>query len=437
MSEQLETGARVTPRTGHRTTVDFDHHSPDIAPDPYPAYAQLRGQCPVAWSTRHGGFWVLSDYASVYAASQDDETFCSAPTVALPEQPYGIRNVPIDTDNPETEQLRRILLAGYSPGAVRKLEPQITAMADELIDAFAATGSADLVREYAMPLPARIMLRVIGMQDDSEDSSEDTSDDGPVDGDWLWYVERIHMIIHGMTGNVEATMTAGMELAGRIVEHMNRRRESQDFSGQLGALLTAQIDGVPLSDMDVMSYVFLLLFGGLDTTTAALANALVVLDSDRSLRTMLIEHPEKTAGAVEEFLRFQSPVQSLGRTISRDVVLGGQQMRAGERALLMWASANRDPAAFPDPDSVDLDRTPNRHLAFGVGLHRCLGSNLGRAMFHIMLERLLARIPDYRVTEDPTPHRYADSAIVFALHHLPVAFTPVDPASTAPDTTAP
>lgn len=413
MSERLDTGVRATPLATHRTTVDFDHHSPDIAPDPYPAYAELRRRCPVAWSEQHGGFWVLSDYSSVYAASQDDETFRSAPTVALPEQPYGIRNVPIDTDNPETERLRRILLAGYSPGAVRKLEPRITAMADELIDGFAGAGHCDLVRDYAMPLPARMMLAVIGM------------DDGSADGDWLWYVERIHTIIHGMTGDVQATMTAGMELAGRIVEHMNRRRETGDFSGHLGALLTAEVDGEPLSDMDVMSYVFLLLFGGLDTTTAALANALVVLDRDRSLRTTLIEHPEKTGTAVEEFLRFESPVQSLGRTISRDIEFGGQRMRAGERALLMWASANRDPAAFPDPDSVDLDRTPNRHLAFGVGLHRCLGSNLGRAMFHIMLERLLARIPDYRVTEDPTPHRYADSAIVFALHHLPVAFTPV------------
>jgi cytochrome P450 len=408
MTEQLGTEARSTPRV----TVDFDHHSPDIASDPYPSYAQLRGRCPVAWSTRHGGFWVLSDYASVYAASQDDETFRSAPTVALPEQPYGIRNIPIDTDNPETEQLRRILLAGYSPGAVRKLEPGISAMADELIDGFAGAGSCDLVRDYAMPLPARIVLRVIGL------------DDGSAEGDWFWYVERIHTIIHGMTGDTEGTVAAGMELAGRIVEHMNRRRESGDYSGQLGALLTAEVDGAPLSDMDVMSYVFLLLFGGLDTTTAALANALVVLDRDRSLRTTLIEHPEKTATAVEEFLRFESPVQSLGRTISRDVEFGGQRMRAGERALLMWASANRDPAAFTDPDTVDLDRSPNRHLAFGVGLHRCLGSNLGRAMFHIMLERLLARVPDYRVTEDPTPHRYADSAIVYALHHLPVAFTP-------------
>jgi cytochrome P450 len=409
MSEQQRLDAPTMPPTmSPRVEVDFDHHSPDIAPDPYPAYAQLRDRCPVAWSERHGGFWVLSDYAGVYAASQDDETFRSAPTVALPEQPYGIRNVPIDTDNPETEQLRRILLAGYSPGAVRKLEPQITAMADELIDAFAGAGSCDLVRDYAMPLPARIMLRVIGVDE----------------SDWLFYVERIHTIIHGMTGNVQATMTAGMELAGRIVEHMNRRRETGDYSGQLGALLTAEIDGEPLSDMDVMSYVFLLLFGGLDTTTAALANALVVLDRDRSLRTTLIEHPEKTGTAVEEFLRFESPVQSLGRTISRDVEFRGQQLHAGDRALLMWASANRDPAVFPDPDTVDLDRTPNRHLAFGVGLHRCLGSNLGRAMFHIMLERLLARVPDYRVTEDPTPHRYADSAIVFALHNLPAAFGP-------------
>jgi cytochrome P450 len=394
--------------TPPRPRVDFDHHSPEIAPDPYPAYAQLRERCPVAWSEQHGGFWVLTDYASVYAASQDDDTFRSAPTIALPEQPYGIRNIPIDTDNPETEQLRRILLAAYSPGAVKKLEPELAQLADELIDAFAANGTCDLVRDYAMPLPARIILRVVGMDED----------------DWLWYVERIHTIIHGMTGDVDNTIAAGFEIAGRIAEHINRRRAQGDYSGQLGALLQAEVDGAPLSDMDVMSYVFLLLFGGLDTTTAALANALVVLDTDRGLRQELIDHPEKLATAVEEFLRFEAPVQALGRTLSRDVVLGGQQLKAGERALLVWASANRDPAAFPDPDRVILDRTPNRHLAFGVGLHRCLGSNLGRAMFHVMLERLLARLPDYRVTEDPTPYRYADAGIVYALHHLPAAFEP-------------
>ncbi|HEY1968200.1 MAG TPA: cytochrome P450 [Pseudonocardia sp.] len=404
----MEDGTVEQRRADSRPTVEFDHHSPDIAPDPYPAYAKLRARCPVAWSEAYGGFWVLSDYASVYAASQDDESFRSAPTIALPPQPYGIRNVPIDTDSPETEQFRRILLAAYSPAAVKRLEPEMVALADELIDAFIAEGRCDLVRDYAMPLPARMVLRLIGLDE----------------RDWLWYVDRIHTIIHGMTGDTDATIAGGMEIAGRLAEQINHRRETGDLSGQLGALLIAEVDGAPLSDIDVMSYVFLLLFGGLDTTTAALANAVVLLDRDRDTRRELIEHPERLGRAVEEFLRFEAPVQALGRTLSRDVELGGHRLRAGERALLIWASANRDPAVFPDPERFDAERTPNRHLAFGVGLHRCLGSNLGRAMFHVMLDRLLARIPDYRLTEDPTPHRYSDAAIVFALHHLPVAFTP-------------
>jgi cytochrome P450 len=259
-----------------------------------------------------------------------------------------------------------------------------------------------------MPLPARLVMRLIGIDEEN----------------WRWYVDRIHAIIHGMTGDPEVVMAHGFELAGRIAEHMETRRENEDWSGQLGKLLTAEVDGEPLSDIDVISYVLLLLFGGLDTTTASLANALLTLDRHPELRATLIAHPEKMATAIEEFLRFESPVQALGRTISRDVEFGGRQMRAGERALLVWASANRDGAEFADPDRIDLDRKPNRHLAFGVGLHRCLGSNLGRTMFHIMLERLLARVPDYRVTEDPTPYRYPDAAIVFALSRLPVAFTP-------------
>jgi cytochrome P450 len=397
--------------TDGRCPVDFDHHSPAIAANPYPAYAKLRESCPVAWSEEHGGYWVLTDYASVYKASQDDATFLSGPCVALPELPYAIRNVPIDTDSPETEQLRAILLPSYTPGAVKKLEPEIAALADELIDEFIGRGTADLVTEFSMPLPARIVMRLIGIDDEN----------------WRWYVDRIHGIIHGMTNDPEGVMELGFELAGRIAEHMEERREVEDFSGQLGKLLTAEVNGEPLSDIDVISYVLLLLFGGLDTTTASVANALFALDRDRDLRATLIAHPEKLASAIEEFLRYESPVQALGRTLSQDIELGGQHLRAGDRALLVWASANRDVAEFDNPDEIDIDRKPNRHLAFGVGLHRCLGSNLGRTMFHIMLERLLARLPDYRVTEDPTPYRYPDAAIVFALSHLPVEFTAVTP----------
>jgi cytochrome P450 len=389
-----------------RVVVDFDHHSPEIAPDPYPAYGELREKCPVAWSNEHGGFWVLSDYASVYAASRDDKTFCSAPSVALPPVPYGIRNIPIDTDNPETEQLRKVLLREYTPGAVARLEPEMVALADELIDGFAAAGSCDLVTELAMPLPARLILRLIGIDET----------------DWEWYVQRIHTIVHGMTG--EAAVTAGFEMAVRVGEIMQHRRTTADYRGHLGLLMSAKIDGEPLSDADVLSYMLLLLFGGLDTTTASTANALLLLDHNRELRVDLIAHPEKLPRAVEEFLRHDAPVQALGRTLSRDVEFGGQQLRAGERALLVWASANRDRTEFDDPDILDFDRTPNRHLSFGVGLHRCLGSNLGRAMFRIMLERVLARIPDYRVVGDATQYRYTDAAIVYALHHLPVKFTP-------------
>lgn len=390
-----------------RVSVDFDHHSPVIAPDPYPTYAELRDKCPVAWSNEHGGFWVLTDYASVYAASRDDKTFCSAPSVALPPVPYGIRNIPIDTDNPETEQLRKILLREYTPRAVERLEPDIVALADELIDGFIAAGSCDLVTDLAMPLPARLILRLIGVDD----------------ADWDWYVERIHTIVHGMTG--EAAVTAGFEMAARVAEIMQQRRDAGDFSGHLGLLMSAKINGEPLGDADVLSYMMLLLFGGLDTTTASTANALLLLDNNPDLRAELVAHPKKFPRAVEEFLRFDAPVQALGRTVSHDVELGGQQLRAGERALLVWASANRDPSEFTDPDKIDFDRNPNRHLSFGVGLHRCLGSNLGRAMFRVMLERVLVRIPDYRVVGDATRYRYSDAAIVYALHHLPVEFTPV------------
>jgi cytochrome P450 len=396
------------PVTDQRVVAAFDHHSSDIAADPYPAYQQLREQCPVAWSEHHGGFWVLSSYADVFAATEDDDTFRSAPSIALPPPQYGIRNLPIDTDAPETQQLRKVLLGAYSPAAAKRMEPEVRELATSLLDAVAGSGRIDFVQDYSTPLPARVILGILGF---------------PA-ADWEFFTHRVHTITHGITRDPEGTTQAALELAGAIWTQMEDRRTRGYGDDQLSMIMQARVDGELLSDQDVVSFAMLILFGGLDTTTGSLANTLVLLERDPSLRDRLVRHPEDIPKAIEEFLRYWSPVQGLGRTVSQDTVVGSQCLRAGERALLLWASANRDPAEFPEPDRVDIDRSPNRHLAFGVGLHRCLGSNLGRLMFRVMLEEVLARIPDYRLDPDPEQYRYEDAANVYALTHLPATFTP-------------
>jgi hypothetical protein len=402
----MNTGS--APREKRSVTVDFDHHAAELAIDPYPTYQKLQQQCPVAWSDSHGGFWVLSDYAAVADASRDDDSFRSTPGVGIPLQPYGIQNIPIDTDSPQTQQFRAMLLGAYSPAAIKRMVPRVTAIADELIAGFADRGSADLVREYGMPLPARVILDLLGFPE----------------SDWAWWVDRTHTVVHDITHNPEAAITAGMEMAGAVGLALEERRAGGYRADQISMIMQGAVDGRPLTEQELTSYVLLMIFGGSDTTTGALANALMVLDRDHRLRQQLIDAPGDIPRAIEEFLRYEAPVQALARTLSRDVEIGGQQLRAGDRALLIWAAANRDPGMFERPDEVDIDRLPNRHLSFGVGLHRCLGSTLGRMMLRVMLERLLDAVPDYQLGEEPQQYRFADASVIYSARSLPATFTP-------------
>lgn len=389
-------------------TVDFDQHAAELARDPYPAYKALRARCPVAWSPSYGGFWVLSNYATVHAASRDDDAFRSTPGVGIPLQPYGIQNIPIDTDSPQTQQYRGMLLREYSPAAVTRLIARVTAIARELLGDFAARGSADLVREYAMPLPARVVLGLLGLPED----------------DWPWWVQRTHTVVHDITHNPDAAIAAGMEMVDAVTCALAQRREGGYRDDQISLIVQGRVDGRALTDQELISYVLLMIFGGSDTTTGATANALIALEHDRALRQRLIDRPADLPKAIEELLRHQAPVQALARTLSRDVRLGDQVLRSGDRALLIWAAANRDPAVFERPNQLDIDRFPNRHLSFGVGLHRCLGSTLGRMMLRAMLERLLAIVPDYQLSNDPQQHRFADASVIYSARSLPATFTP-------------
>lgn len=398
-----------------RAVVDFDHHDPNISVDPYPVYAELRNRCPVAWSTRHEGFWVISDYESVYAAARDDDTFRSGPSVAIPLMPLARPLIPIETDSPETQKWRRMLADEFSLAAVTRMEPAIYAMAHELMDGFIERGRCDFIEDFATPLPAKVIVAMLGLDE----------------GRWPRFVECIHTLVHqsGSEEHFEQTFAAAVCLYGEINNVLEDRRANGFRRDIISKLAQSTIDGRPVSDEEIADYVMLLLFGGLDTTSASLGNALIRMSECPHLRSDLIAHPELIPNAVEEFLRFDSPLQAIGRNIAHDVELRGQHLRAGERALLVWAAANRDPKAFPDPDTIDFRRTENRHLSFIVGPHRCLGSNLGRAIFRIMLEVVLERTPDYELTDDPARHRFADIGHVYALHSLPARFTPGQPVS--------
>ena len=415
MNEQPEAPPSAHTVVGGRPQIALDIHGAEFCRDNYRIYDELRSKCPVAWSTEIGGYWLLTDYDSVFEATRDDELFYSSGGASVrddsgaTEDQVAMLTVmpPIQTDPPVTGKMRALTVKHLSPAAADRMEAEIREIATELIDAFIERGEADIVEELTTPLPARVILRLMNF-DDSR---------------WAEWVVYVHTLIHGAEGG-ESLEAVGSRMRQAIGGEMRRRAElGLSDDDMVGSILTAKIDGRDLTPEEKFGYILLLLFGGMDTTSGLTGNTLVELSRHPELKQQLIDHPDLMGTATEEFLRHGSPTQGLGRTVSRDVEFHGQRLKAGEKTMLMWAAANRDPEAFEDPDTLKLDRHPNRHMAFGVGQHRCLGSNLARTMFRVMITEILNRLPDFTMVEEE-PVRFSDAANVYAPRSLRVRFTP-------------
>lgn len=390
-------------------TTDFDHHSPELADDPYPAYAKLRAECPVAHSEAWGGFWAVANYRDVVRVALDDDTFCSGQGVALPAIGQARPLLPIESDAPAFTRYRRLLNPLFSPAAIRRFEPQIREIVTDLIDSFIERGHVDFVTELAQPLPARITLRMLGLDE----------------GAWTDFLHRIHVGVHDaahdLDRSVEELMGVYIALGAALEERHERGVPGDDV---ISHLAYAEPEGGKLTEEEVLDICMLIMFGGLDTTASAIGHALYYLGRNPDRREWLRQNPDQIPVAIEEFLRFESPVQGLRRTVTCETELNNQRLCPGEKVWVLWASANRDPSEFDHPDEMDLERSPNRHVAFGVGKHRCLGSNLARAMMRISLEEVLERVPDYSIGPDSELSRFADSSVVYGLTGLPAQFTP-------------
>ncbi|WP_322754189.1 cytochrome P450 [Frankia sp. Cas3] len=386
--------------------VDIDHHSAYFREHNYEIYQDLLARCPVAHSNTWGGFWFISDYQAVFDAVQDTDLFSSTPEKGVPTAGNPDPMIPIDIDPPQLEQYRRILLPRFSPGAAKNAEPLIRTMSTELIDTFIEAGEADIVGQLTTPLPARLILKLLGM-DESR---------------WPEWVDWTHSVVHDRSSEPAKAMAAVTSIYGGLVAEIVRRRTDGLGDDLFSDIMRGTVDGEPLPDGDVIGCALLMLLGGMDTTSGLTGNVLVRLDEDRALRQRLADSPELLVGATEEFLRHDTPTQGLARIVTRDATFHGRELHAGDRVLLMYAAANRDPAVFDHPDDIDLDRSETRHLAFGAGKHRCLGSNYARVMFRVMMDEILRRLPDYRISGEVV--RFADAGDVYAVRTLPIAFTP-------------
>lgn len=399
--------------------VDFDHHCDAFNENQETVNATLRRKCPVAWNTNYGGFWYLSSYDAVSRAARDDATFSHKyePDAADGVDYQGEMGVPRPEGQPalgigEVDgdyhlALRHALAPFFSPGAVERLKPFMEDTAHEFLDRHIAQGTMDLVFDYASPVPAILTMKLMGL---------------PLDN-WHLYASTFHNVMAVPQDSPEyadaiAKVPAMME---EVLQHAAQRRADQR-EDLTSFLIQFEFEGERLNDEQLLNILWNLIAGGVDTTTSQTALTLRRLGTHPDLRQQLIDHPELYRTATDEFLRYFSVNRSLSRTVTKDVELNGQHLRQNDRLVISWLSANHDDKEFENPDEVVLDRTPNRHVAFGLGPHRCIGSHLARLMSQVMVKAVLDRIPDYEVTDGS--HQYLGNPSMTGLSKLPVTFTP-------------
>jgi len=389
--------------------VDFDHNSSEFAANPWRVYGDLRSKCPVAHTDAHGGFWVVSKYSDVVAIAKDDATFSSLPTTVIPDT--GVYNlIPLQSDPPDLQRYRMALIRYFTPQAVARYEPRIRKYATECIDTFIEMGECELVTQFANPVPSMTALEFIGFDPEN----------------WHDFAGPMHLLSYSADGTPERIQAlADLAQIDQRIEAAIDARIKNPKDDAITDLIQYEKSGARFSRKELHGLVKMLLFGGLDTTMAAMSNALFYLSENPEARQQLIDNPKRIPGAVDEFLRFEAPVHAFSRTVTKNVCIGEQNVRAGDRVYLLWASANRDPDEFENPDQVVFDRQPNRHLTFGVGAHRCLGAALARLELKIMLEELLRRIPDFEIDSAKVKHPETVT-VIWGRSSLPARFTPSD-----------
>jgi cytochrome P450 len=417
-STDLASGSMVdssSPRTEY--AAQFAHHSHAHAADAPNIFRNIRKSGGVAHSDLYGGYYILTKYADIAAAARDHQTFSSKRDFNGPGMGGGGLVIPPDPatylsldelDPPEWKRIRGALNPKLAPGSVTRMMPSLHEITTFFIDRFIEAGHGDLVLDVANPVPAIMTLDFLGLPRN----------------EWERYADPIHRMnyVHRERPEYAEVLKGVVWVLDELRAHIeDRRRIPQD--DLISYLIQHDAGGTPFTDKEIEEMLFLALAGGLDTTTALMSNAFYYFSEHPDERRRLQEDPSLIDFACEEFLRFFTPVQALARTVAEPVTVGGVQMQRGDHVLLTWASANRDDDQFDNPDEIVLNRFPNRHCSFGIGIHRCTGSNLARSTFKFVVPEVLRRVPDYRVVESEA-RRYDRIGAVNGWEQMPVTFHP-------------
>ncbi len=399
----------------------FDRHAADYRENFLDISHEMQEKCPVAWSDTYNGHWVAASSSAVFELARcpyisNDHDVKSQRrgykgiNIPTAERASGIRGGILEMDEPEHKYYRSILNPYLSPAAVARWVPLIDKVIHACIDEKIESGQIDFVDELANVVPAVLTLAMLGI---------------PVER-WTIYNEPVHAAVYTPPDSPDAPRVAelhrqlGIDLITNLFEIRANPRP-----GIINAVANAHFEGDDPDDMELLGILSLVIGGGFDTTTALTAHALEWLSENPEERRRLSDDRDTLLdAATEEFLRYFTPAAGDGRTISKDFEASdGTDFREGERLWLSWAMANRDPEVFDDPDTIHLDRTGNRHFSFGLGVHRCIGSNVARTVFKRMVVAVLDRMPDYRCDPETAVH-YDSIGVIQGMRHLPATFTP-------------
>lgn len=403
-----------------KNTFHFDRHTPEYREQFQQITEEMHAKCPVAWTDAYDGHWVAAGSNEVFelarcpAISNDhdlngERKGYQGITIPRAQRATIVRGGILEMDEPDHSIYRGALNPYLSPAAIKRWVPFVDEITRAAIDEKIETGRIDFVDDLANVVPAVLTLAMMGIQLNK----------------WPVYSEPAHLSVSTPEHSPDAPRVAEMsrQMGIDMITTMMAIRENPR-PGLVNALLQLRIDGEPAPDLEILGNLGLVIGGGFDTTTALTAHALEWLSDNPDERDRLSrERDTLLHPATEEFLRFFTPAAGDGRTFAEDVEVDGQRFKEGERLWLSWAMANRDPSVFDEPEKVVLDRKGNRHFSFGIGVHRCVGSNVARTVFKSMLTAVLDRMPDYVCDPEGTEH-YESIGVIQGMKHLPATFTP-------------
>ncbi|WP_433359806.1 cytochrome P450 [Streptosporangium sp. CA-115845] len=392
-------------KPGERPIFDLDNTDPELLQRLPETLGEMQSRCPVAWSPSSGGFWALSKYDDVVEASSDWETYTVTQGIMIPPTGASMPVIPAELDPPRHTKLRKLVLPNFTDRALQEWRPGLEEIVRAAFKPVLPRGRADLISDIAHPVPVLAICLVLG-----------------IDSDWRRIRELAENFL-AATGQPVLARQRAQELEAFLEEEIDARR-GKPVGDLLGQYVNATIDDEPVPASEMLGLVQLMVVAGHETTVNGIGTMIYRLITEPGLRDRVLADRSLIGAVIDETLRLHPPVWNMARTVAKPTEVRDASLCPGEKVMLVYGAANRDPEKFAEPDRFDIDRSGlSRHLAFGIGRHRCIGEPLAKLELRLALEYVLDHLPDVELDGEP---RWGGGTNQHGLRSLPVRFTPTE-----------